>query len=400
MYITIRQRPDPTVPVDNLLGFKSTTYQNSRPTTCNTIGGGSKSRPWTKQNNNANDNLASPQLNPEETDPYLNSQAITRNQAAEKIAIWWHGQFMRRTFKTLKTILLRAESSMTVDMLRTISPLEAALLKDPLMKPKVRLRFGGTQFPPSIYYKVYTNSRAVQYFSGTKFIAPGTQAAVDSCKMMGNRLFTENFIIAESQLQSYRISEAYEVTNRLDFIQYMTSLDERPTYLGGRNNGWRELSALPFIQQQAFYDVFTKLGYQSDVERYYFDPDRFRRLQQVASPLSALKNIDELKAEKRRQKLEKLRKLYGIQGRNNGGGGEGKEKEDDDNEEPRIRGNNGDDNRINDYNKKDSHRKYGRDGYNNDVGLEDLEFEKAGDDEDAEFRRLYAWSNTLSVDLI
>jgi len=52
-------------------------------------------------------------------------------------------------------------------------------------------RFAGPDFPPRLYFKVYTTGMRHVYMTGEKFIAPGSQAAKDACKGMGEQLYRE-----------------------------------------------------------------------------------------------------------------------------------------------------------------------------------------------------------------
>ncbi|KND00875.1 uncharacterized protein SPPG_03977 [Spizellomyces punctatus DAOM BR117] len=176
--------------------------------------------------------------------------------AANVIQRAWKRFHMKATFRWLKENLIRAERSMTMEILRRLSPREAELIKDPVVQGKVRFRFGGSSFPPTIMYKIYTKSNSVHYYSGHRLIQADTQAAVDSCAIMGVRLYSENMIRNEYQNRALKISHSDEVTNRLEFVQYLSSLDCKPAYLGGRNNGWRELNITPFTAtQNLIYDA-------------------------------------------------------------------------------------------------------------------------------------------------
>ncbi|TPX61662.1 hypothetical protein PhCBS80983_g00986 [Powellomyces hirtus] len=134
---------------------------------------------------------------------------------------------------------------MTLEILRRLCPKEAELMRDPVVQAKVRFRFGGASFPPTIMYKIFTKSTSVHYYSGNRLIQADTQAAVDSCTMMGVRLYSENVMRNEYQNRGLKVAHPDEVTNRLDFVQYISSLDQKPAYMGGRNNTWRELTVTP-----------------------------------------------------------------------------------------------------------------------------------------------------------
>lgn len=130
---------------------------------------------------------------------------------------------------------------LTKQVLKRLNPNEGNLLADPAMKTKIRFRLGGIVFPPKIMYKIYTTGFSTQYFNGHEAIGAGTKAAEDSFIVMGSRSFREKILLPDLQQPSSAIEKLYEVTDKLEFIQYMTSLDKRPAHQGGRNNHWREL---------------------------------------------------------------------------------------------------------------------------------------------------------------
>jgi hypothetical protein len=88
---------------------------------------------------------------------------------------------------------LQQEQFMTIELLRKLVPSEASLLRDPLLHPRVRFRlaflysrelryssclgfrFGGSSFPPKIYYKIYTSGAGMIYYCGKYMIAPGSK---------------------------------------------------------------------------------------------------------------------------------------------------------------------------------------------------------------------------------
>uniref|UniRef100_A0A672RK25 Uncharacterized protein n=1 Tax=Sinocyclocheilus grahami TaxID=75366 RepID=A0A672RK25_SINGR len=76
-------------------------------------------------------------------------------------------------------------------VLRQLSPREAELLKDPSLKCKIRFRFAGPQFPPSLVFKIFHIGGGGHYLSGKKVFSPSNQATADTCRMMGNRAFMD-----------------------------------------------------------------------------------------------------------------------------------------------------------------------------------------------------------------
>ncbi|KAJ3114994.1 hypothetical protein HK100_001498, partial [Physocladia obscura] len=71
---------------------------------------------------------------------------------------------------------------------------------------------------------------------------------------MGKRVYTEIVIHKEIYLKSQQIAEPGDVTNRMEYIKYMNQMDHLMPQLGGRNNGWRELSFSAFSNQSVLYD--------------------------------------------------------------------------------------------------------------------------------------------------
>jgi hypothetical protein len=170
----------------------------------------------------------------------------------------WKSYKMKKTFSWLKSNLLKAQHTGSSDILRRLSPKEAQILKDPTSKSRIRFRFGGTCFPPIILYKIYTQGTPIHYFSGQKLIKTGSQAAIDSCIIMGPRTYFENVLMQEYHRELFDVYEDYEVGNQIEVVRYLNSLDQRPPNLGGRNNNWRELTVSPFSTQSIQYDLLSR----------------------------------------------------------------------------------------------------------------------------------------------
>ncbi|KAI9143241.1 hypothetical protein BKA69DRAFT_1063090 [Paraphysoderma sedebokerense] len=98
-----------------------------------------------------------------------------KSDAGQKIWKAWERYKLRTTFKILKSELLKCQKALTFHLLKKLSPRELEILKDPILQARIRFRFGGSQFPPLIYYKVYTLGTNVHYFSGNRVIKAGSQ---------------------------------------------------------------------------------------------------------------------------------------------------------------------------------------------------------------------------------
>uniref|UniRef100_A0A8C2PWE4 Uncharacterized protein n=1 Tax=Cyprinus carpio TaxID=7962 RepID=A0A8C2PWE4_CYPCA len=124
-------------------------------------------------------------------------------------------------------------------VLRQLSPREAELLKDPSLKCKIRFRFAGPRFPPSLVFKIFHTGGGGHYLSGKKVFSPSNQATADTCKIMGNRAFMD--LISMDEFHGAAV-EPQDVICMRDYMQYSSHLDELPACVGGRENGWRFLS--------------------------------------------------------------------------------------------------------------------------------------------------------------
>ena len=167
---------------------------------------------------------------------------MERELAAGKILRTWRSFRDRRVFAYLRHAVCRAEDSLTHQVLRKISPVEAFILRDPTLHARLRFRFGGTSFPPVILYKIFVNAN-VQYVAGTTQILPGSQAANDACDRMGERKYFD-IVLSDIEnctpLADSRLVEAQDITVQARLKEHGQG-DQHPIWLGGRGNGWRML---------------------------------------------------------------------------------------------------------------------------------------------------------------
>ncbi|XP_051981917.1 uncharacterized protein CXorf58 homolog [Xyrauchen texanus] len=161
---------------------------------------------------------------------------------ARSIQAYWRSYRDRRLFKQLVNTVRSFEHCLAPAVLRQLSPKEAELLNDPSLKCKLRFRFAGPRFPPSLVFKIFRTGIGGHYLSGKTLFTPSSQATADTCRMMGNRTFLE--IIAEDDIhrKNTMIAEPQDVMCMRDYMQYSSHLDELPACFGGRENGWRFLS--------------------------------------------------------------------------------------------------------------------------------------------------------------
>lgn len=190
---------------------------------------------------------------------------LVRVEAARKIERCWCSYRDKQMFKLLKYAICAAEHSLTYEVLRKVSPLEADLLRDPVVQARVRFRFGGTEFPPIIMFKIFVQSggQGVKYYCGKKVIKPSSKAACDSLTLMGNRKFYDQLIADLCQHEKDKITDETDVTTLKDYMQYLSHLDECPADIGGKSNTWRRLTLDAIPRQNIMRDIFgyVKFGH-------------------------------------------------------------------------------------------------------------------------------------------
>lgn len=187
------------------------------------------------------------------------SSRLTIIEAARKIERYWCSYRDKQMFKLLKYAICAAEHSLTYEVLRKVSPLEADLLRDPVIQARVRFRFGGAEFPPIILFKIFIHSggHGVKYYCGKKVIKPASEAACDSLKLMGNRKFYDQLIADTCQHEKDRVTDETDVTTMKDYMQYLSHLDECPAATGGKSNTWRRLTLEAIPRQNIVHDIFS-----------------------------------------------------------------------------------------------------------------------------------------------
>ncbi|KXS20832.1 hypothetical protein M427DRAFT_499016 [Gonapodya prolifera JEL478] len=195
---------------------------------------------------------------PVDVDPLV--LLLRRKQAAAR-RIWrfYSRNRDRRIFCNMKANLAQAERLLAREILRRLSPNECELLRDPTMRPRLRFRFAGPSFPPTLLFKILLTTTATHYFSARRLIHAFSPAATDAKIIMGSRAYAETHLSHDSggpvkfkptiggdnDEEDPQIRDPLDVTNRRDFQRYMAYLDALPAHLGGRGNGWRVLDGAP-----------------------------------------------------------------------------------------------------------------------------------------------------------
>ncbi|KAL8593909.1 hypothetical protein ACOMHN_048346 [Nucella lapillus] len=188
----------------------------------------------------------------------INQKELELQAAASVIERAWIAFRDKQMFRLLKHSVCAAENSLTLEILRKVCPKEADFFRDKSLQIRVRFRFGGEEYPPLIFFKIYTHTvggKGIKYISGRKMIKPATEAAEDSLRLMGNRHFYDQMLQDTIRYQQAAIVDEVDVTTLKDYMQYLSNLDETPAYLGGRENYWRKLSLDDLPRHTIFYDV-------------------------------------------------------------------------------------------------------------------------------------------------
>ncbi|XP_059177552.1 uncharacterized protein CXorf58 homolog isoform X2 [Physella acuta] len=180
-----------------------------------------------------------------------------RSDAARAIERAWISYRDKQMFKLLKHSICAAESSLSYEILRKVCPREAEFFKDRSQEVRVRFRFGGSEFPPMIFFKIFVHSKAlkVKYLSGRKMIKPLTEAASDALQQMGNRNFYQQILQDTLQHNQRPVCDEVDVTTMKDYMQYLSNLDESPACQGGKENYWRRLTLDVLSRHTMFFDV-------------------------------------------------------------------------------------------------------------------------------------------------
>ncbi|XP_028405653.1 putative uncharacterized protein CXorf58 [Dendronephthya gigantea] len=197
------------------------------------------------------------------------SEQVQVVEAARAIERCWCSYRDRQIFKLLKYAICAAEHSLTKEVIRKISPTEAQLLNDPTCHAKIRFRFGGSEYPPMILFKVFIKcgENGVKYYSGKKMIRAASKAAEDSCKLMGNRQFYNQMIIDACQQHQDKITNELDINTMKDVMQYLSNLDECPPENGGKSNCWRQLTLDSIPRHNIVHDVVTYINSGNVSER-------------------------------------------------------------------------------------------------------------------------------------
>lgn len=190
----------------------------------------------------------------------LQNDFLNAKDAVQIIENAWCRHRDRQMFRLLKHAVCAAEHALSNDILRRLSPREAELLRDPSLNVKVKFRFGGIEFPPVIYFKIYVrnfNGALPKYVNAKTMINSDMNARIAACKQMGQRVFYQQMISDSLHGTDGRASDEIDVVTLKDYMQYSSLLDELPSHLGGRANNWRRLNLEDIPRHSIFYDIVS-----------------------------------------------------------------------------------------------------------------------------------------------
>ena len=89
------------------------------------------------------------------------ARAMAPDEAASRISRWYRGRLYRKMYEVLRGMLVGREAEEPSELLRTSVPGEAQVAGDAAAGVHVRLRLGGADWPPRIYFKVFTHRPVV-----------------------------------------------------------------------------------------------------------------------------------------------------------------------------------------------------------------------------------------------
>uniref|UniRef100_A0A8C0X1F9 Uncharacterized protein n=1 Tax=Castor canadensis TaxID=51338 RepID=A0A8C0X1F9_CASCN len=133
----------------------------------------------------------------------------------------WFIHVDKTIFQLLKHTICAAEQFVAHEILKTVSPIEAKLVKDPSMKCKVRFRFNGETFPPFIVFKIFLHGDGSnnKYFSGKNLLKPSSKAVLDACNIMGKRKFHQQIMEDDRLFQESKIADQIDIVTMQDYLQ-------------------------------------------------------------------------------------------------------------------------------------------------------------------------------------
>ncbi|EAR82342.2 hypothetical protein TTHERM_01193620 (macronuclear) [Tetrahymena thermophila SB210] len=221
----------------------------------------------------------------------VREEELTPQVAASKIQKLWRSYTNRKIYKYYKDIILFKCKGNPSRLLKAINPLEAQLL-EASTRVHLRFRLGGENFPPNIYYKIFTHGALVDLNS----FAP----------------------------RDYSVIKRGTDEKKIKYEQYVKNKDQYQNqgwYLRIDNNGWRPIS----------HKVFNKTDYvelfsANKIRYYHYKKEKRDEKVQKKKRLNKLRWIQNMYKNARKEEEEQAKEKFQKNGIDQG---EGKENQDD-----------------------------------------------------------------------
>jgi len=174
---------------------------------------------------------------------------LDRTSAVVMIQRTYHMHYDKRIFKHLKELLMFRNKGDPVRILRYINPAEANLL-DRATRTLVRFRFGGSDFPPIIYYKIFT------------------KGAMCDIGAFAPRYYTCHHDLDAAATNNYpEAISGIRVGNSTFKATAQQAADEEGWYMRAENNLWRSVTAKTLTEVDPISKSSPKPYHYSKVKR-------------------------------------------------------------------------------------------------------------------------------------
>jgi hypothetical protein len=205
-----------------------------------------------------------------------------RRIAARRIQHCWRGFSSRRIMRYYVDLIKFREQGSPAQLLRSINPREAGLL-DAATGAHVRFRLGGLDWPPKVYYKIYTHA-----------------SVTDICAF-APRDYTREKQLAPRALHNHPSPAGEQPGGGGPVVRRSAPSTREGWYRRVENNGWRP------VQESLLREVdFVTLS--TAAKPLAFAPTKTQRR-------------EEQMQRRRQRKIEWLRRMYRDKGGGGGGGG-------------------------------------------------------------------------------